>query len=573
VKKLTAFLAAVVVVYGLAVTFAARADEMVHNAHAVIIAGHPEATRLGMSVLHAGGTAADALVTVSLSLNVAEPSNSGLGGKFVLTYYDAKTRDVTSVVAMDAAPLKIDVEQAISLPADQHRRGWHAALVPGLLAGLAQAHAKWGTLSWSALVKPAADLAEHGYPVSDLGASMLAEFSPKIDAEAARVYAPGGHTPRAGTTFRNPDLARTLRIVAEKGPDGFYKGDIADRLIAASVAAGGWFSPDDFHNYKARVLKPLSATYHGHTIYSGPPPTTGGTTLLTTLMCLSAMEEGGRSLRDTRPRDAAYIDTLARALQQVFPQVAREIGDTPDFAPRVAKIFDPRNIRAMASRAAKSDPHDPLDRQKESSLLPANWFDETERVASTTHLIIIDAKGNVACVTQSLGNHFGAAVVAPGTGFLLNDDLNNFSFQTPSSLNYIAPGRWPRSTVTPTIVLDQQRKPLLAIGSPGADRIPVAVLQVLVDVVDFNRPLRDAVTAPRFHLRKAATRSDAPNHIDLEKPVDDTAAAALEQRGWKLTKRDNHDFYFGSVNAALFAPDGTLTAVADRRRTNDAGGE
>src|SRR5205823_5586012 len=132
-----------------------------------------------------------------------------------------------------------------------------------------------------------ADLAEHGFEVSDLAAAMLAEFPPKTDAEAARVYAPGGHTPRAGATFRNPDLARTLRIIQQKGPAGFYKGEIADRLIAASTAAGGWFSADDFHNYKARVLKPVSAAYHGHTIYAGPPPTTGGTTLLATLLCVS----------------------------------------------------------------------------------------------------------------------------------------------------------------------------------------------------------------------------------------------------------------------------------------------
>jgi gamma-glutamyltranspeptidase/glutathione hydrolase len=191
--------------------------------------------------------------------------------------------------------------------------------------------------------------------------------------------------------------------------------------------------------------------------------------------------------------------------------------------------------------------------------------------ASTTHLIIIDARGNIVCATQSLGLHFGSAVVAPGTGFLLNDAMNNLTFNTPSSVNYAAPGKWPRSTMAPTIVLKDD-KPMLVIGAPGGQRIPTGVLQVMLDVVDFHRPLDQAIVAPRFHLRRPLPPGNEPNVVDIDHETDREVETSLKKMGWKPNRRPNGEFYFGAVNAALIRDDGTFFGVADQRRTGDADG-
>jgi gamma-glutamyltranspeptidase/glutathione hydrolase len=191
--------------------------------------------------------------------------------------------------------------------------------------------------------------------------------------------------------------------------------------------------------------------------------------------------------------------------------------------------------------------------------------------ASTTHLIIADRVGNVACATQSLGYHFGAGVAAPGTGFLLNNDMNNFAYQSAGSVNLVGPGKWPRSTMAPTIVLKDGR-PVLAIGSPAGQRIPVMILQVAVDVLKFGRELADAVPAPRFHLRRVT--GGRPNEIDLETGSPSALGDELERMGWRTFPRTNAgDFYFGSVNAVRFLPDGEMVGVADPGRTNAGGGD
>ncbi|MGC4030336.1 MAG: gamma-glutamyltransferase [Tepidisphaeraceae bacterium] len=187
--------------------------------------------------------------------------------------------------------------------------------------------------------------------------------------------------------------------------------------------------------------------------------------------------------------------------------------------------------------------------------------------ACTTHLIIVDSFGNIACVTQSLGLHFGAGVVADGTGVLLNADVSNFGF-TKSSPNAIAPGKWPRSTMTPTIFL-KNNKPVLAIGSPAGQRIPTAVLQVSLDVLDFNRDLKEAIRAARFHV----VRGGKNNHIDIEAASPAGLEDALGRLGWDVERRQVKDYYFGSVNAVQFKADGTLVGVADQRRTSDAAAE
>jgi gamma-glutamyltranspeptidase/glutathione hydrolase len=543
-----------------------RGDDVVQAQHCLIISGHPEATKLGMEVLKRGGSAADALVTVSLALGVVEPGNSGLGGKIILLYYDANAKRVSCLAALDAAPKDLEIDKLLAMNGEERRRGYHAACVPALGKALSAAHEKWGTRPWKSLVEPVANLADTGFVLSPLAAEMLAEFPKDVDAEAARIYAPGGHTWPAGAILRNEDLAHTLSLLAEKGPDAIYKGELAQKLVSASRAAGGWFSEDDLHDYQPRFVEPLCGAYRGYQMYSSPPPLTGGSTLLAALGVLS--EVNFRTL-GVHPRDGRYADVLARVLQQVYPEVTRCVADVPDAGNNLAKILDPANLHAMARRADMSNPRRPTTASSRAAYDDAT-LDDSEQ-ACTTHLIIVDAAGNIVCATQSLGNHFGSGVVAPGMGFLLNNDISNFTFTSPDSANYPAPGKWPRSTMTPTIVL-RNGKPVLAIGAPGGQRIPTGVLQVTIDVLDFQRPLPEAIDAPRFHLRRSSAPTSPVNEIDVEQNFDPLAEKALNDKGWNTFRRDHSEFYFGAVNAAMFLNDGRILGVADQRRTGDAGG-
>jgi gamma-glutamyltranspeptidase/glutathione hydrolase len=552
----------------------ARADESVKGAHELVIAGHPLSTHTGLDVLHAGGNAADALIAVSLSLGVTEPGNSGLGGKMVLLYYDAKTKTVSCIVAMSAGPLHVTADQLKALPPEKREKGWTSVCTPGLPSALAEIHKRWATVPWAKLCEPAIHQAQDGITIIPTAAAMFKDFQPNVDAEATNLYAPGGKTLVVGALFKNPDLAHTLQILADKGPQAFYEGEIAQKLVTASQNAGGFLAMDDFQNYHARSLDPLSTTLGGsfgnYSVYSSPPPLQGGATVLTALKCMSQMD-----WTHAAPRNASYIDTFSRVMQQVYPQESRCSGDSPDSLQRVQQLLSDDSIQQTVALAKSADPHAPYATkpkaaQADSTQKFALAGDDSNN-ASTTHLVIIDKMGDIACCTQSLGLHFGSAVVAPGTGILLNADVSNFSFGSAKSINYFAPGKWPRSTMSPTIFF-QDKQPRLVIGSPAGARIPNLVLQVSLDVLKFHVPLQQAIEAPRFHIVAGYGPANTANHIDIEPLMPAGLEQALTPLGWEINRRQEHDFYFGSVNAALIE-NGEIFGVADQRRTSDAGGD
>jgi gamma-glutamyltranspeptidase/glutathione hydrolase len=584
-----------------------RADESVRGVHELVIAGHPLSTQAGLKVLHDGGNAADALIAVSLSLGVTEPGNSGLGGKMVLLYYDAKTKTVSSIVAMSAGCLHVTADQLKALPPEKREKGWTSICTPGIASALGEIHKHWATRPWADLCQPAIRMANDGVIIIPTAAAMFKDFQPHVDAEADRLYAPDGKTLAVGTLFKNPDLGHTLTILAARGPQAFYEGEIADKLVAASTKGGGYLALDDLKNYHARFLEPLKGSFGNFTVYSSPPPLEGGATVLTALACMDRMDWTG-----AQPRNAKYIDTFSRVLQQVYPEVGRSAGDAPDSLARVAGLLSAASVDQSVALAKAADPRQPYgakhavgsaaedrglrieDRgsriadgqvagDAQSSILnslssilypPSSYAealgDESEK-ASTTHLVIIDKMGNIACCTQSLGLHFGSAVVAPGTGVLFNADVSNFSFGSPKGVNYFVPGKFPRSTMSPTLFCESD-KPRLVIGSPAGARIPNLVLQVSLDVLKFNVPLKSAIEAPRFHIIAGSSDADSANHIDFEPAMPAGLETSLDKLGWKANRRMIQDFYFGSVNAALI-DNGLITGVADQRRTSDAGGD
>lgn len=561
---------------------AVRASESVTVHGPAVVAGHELAAKAGLDVMKKGGNAIDALVATSMTLGVAEPGMSGMGGKLLVMYYDAKTKNVSFMVALNAAPLKLDVQDAIDAPSSRHSKGWKAACVPAMPAGLGAVHERWGSKPWKELVEPAAKLAEQGFILSAKDADMWEEFPTNIDPVAAKIYAPGGKVPVTGQRMTNPDLAKTMRIVANGGWKAFYNGEVAERFVASAQKAGWSMSMEDFSSYKPRWVEPVSFTYKGKKVFTGPPPLTGGATLMGTLKVLEGWDWGSEKPKSSR--DPAFVDAFARAMLSVGTAVGRSAGDIPDSLSRVKDAFTDADILKLREAAKtmslqgggggggggdatgmlpNSDlPALALGIEGSNDLLG----DETPQ-GCTTPLIITDAQGNIVVATQSLGLHFGSGVVAEGTGVLLNSDMSNFAFKTKSSPNMIAPGKWPRSTIAPTLVL-KDGKPLFAASGAGGARIPPAVGQVLADMLEFDRDALSAVTQSRFNPR----RTTAGATVDIEGGMAPEVADYLKKNGWTIDQRTSGGLYFASVQVMKWAPDGKVTVAADRRRNSDAQG-
>ena len=527
------------------------------SAGGVVVSGSPQSTEAGIRILKQGGSAADAAVAVSLTLGVTEPFNSGLGGKLVVLYYDASNGKVSFLDAIETAPAGMSVEAMRSLSSTDRSRGWHSAAVPGCAAGLELMQKKWGKLSWKELVKPAVGYARDGFPLAD---KQLVEFGNKFDLvtkdpEAAKIYYPGKKVPEKNAILKNPDLARTMELMGDKGPQEFYQGDIADKLVSASKKGGGSFAKEDFKNYRPREFAPLEQDYKSYHIYAGAPPITGGATVLLTLKSLEA-----KNWSNTISMSLARIEQVARAWQNIYPIVSSNFGDTPDRAERIQKVFSKENLSALAKNVLESSAPD-----------TATGADESPENAETTHFIVMDKVGNIVCATQSLSLHWGAAVVAPGTGILLNDSLSNFGFGTKKYVNSAEPGKRPRSTMAPVIVM-QKGKPVIALGSPASDRIPTGVYQVLSNLIDFTMDPIAAIDQPRFHLNRAKSPSEPKNALELEEGFDVSLAEELK-KNWQISFKKKDQYYFGSVNVVRILPDGKREAFADERRTNVAAGE
>jgi gamma-glutamyltranspeptidase/glutathione hydrolase len=532
----------------------------------MVVAAHPQAVEAGVAVLKAGGNAVDAAVATSLAVGVAEPYGSGLGGKLMLLYFEARTGRTYAIDAMDAAG-SVNVSAYLKRPDTDRTYGYGAVCVPGLGAGLWLAHQKWGARPWAENVRPAIALAREGFRILPKTRELFAEKEKELrrgDPEIARLYLPGGTLPAVGSRLPNEDLARTMEQLAAQGRDGFYRGPVADAIVRASKQGGGSLTHDDLANYEARVSEPVMIEFRGRTIISGPPPTSGAALFLPVMKALEDESFGGGPLRT-----AANLDRIGRVWRVVQPQIARTVGDAEDSRFRFEKLIAPDSIAAIRAQA-----FGPPAAKKKVALAPIEEMPRhyESAAAATTHFIVVDGQGNIVCATQSQSLHFGAAVVPPGTGVVMNNSMSNFTFTDPTSLNYLAPGRRSRSTIGPTIVLRAGR-PELAIGIPGASRIPTAILQVLLDRLALNRPLAEAIGDTRVHYTAPIRRGEV-EAFEAEQSFPHAEAQALRALGWRvnLPERAGTGRFFGGVNAVEFNVDGTLTGYADPRRTNVAAG-
>jgi gamma-glutamyltranspeptidase/glutathione hydrolase len=543
--------------------------------HAMVVSQQPLASGAGLEILQAGGNAVDAGVATALALAVTHPRAGNLGGGGFLLYYRARDSLATFIDFRETAPAR--AHRDLYLGADGRvdtlrlRVGPGAAGVPGSLAGLQLAWAKYGSLPWNSLVAPAVRLAREGFVVDADLAAVLVDETPVLSRfpATAAIFLPGGRPLAAGDRLVQPDLARTLDEVARSGALTFYEGVVAERIVQDMERHGGLVSRDDLARYRAVERRPLRGRYRGLEILAAPPPSSGGMTLLQTLALLEPFE-----LPQMVRRSAPHVHLVAEALARAFADRNAWLGD-PDFVPMpLAGMLAPPYLDVVrsaispdrATPAAFLRPGDawrwePGGRPERAPAAGTAGHREGDH---TTHLSVVDARGDVVALTTTLNSDFGCGAVVEGAGFLLNNEMDDFTAQPGvpnqyglrgSDANAIAPGKRMLSSMAPTIVLRAGR-PWLVLGSRGGPRIITAVLNLLLDVHDHGLDLEQAVAAPRFH-----DQGD-PDVLWFEPgALDAEAQHALRSMGHTLRERT----VYGSIQAIEIAPDGTRRGVSDPR--------
>ena len=538
------------------------------------------ATQVGISVLQGGGNAVDAAVAVSFALAVVNPEAGNLGGSgFLLARMaDGLTAalDYRGVAPRAATPhMFVDADGALT---ERSQIGPSAAAVPGSVMGLWEAHRELGSLPWGALVEPAVSLAG-GFRVLE---RLVRAYPHHIVEglrrfpESARVFLPGGGVPRPGDIFRQPELALALERIRDRGPDGFYRGQTAELIVAALQRDGGVMDLADLASYEVRRRQALAFPYRGHEILAMPPSSSGGVALAETSHILSAFDLGGLAWHGPE-----HVHLLAEAWRRAFADRNHYLAD-PDFADvpvlqltsRAYGLWRSLGIGPAASSSAGVGPG--LAAFREGGGPPGSrWHSRLaaphREGSHTTHVSIVDAAGNAVAVTTTLNTWFGSKFVAAGTGVLLNNEMDDFTTRagTPNhfgllqgTANAIAPGKRMLSAMAPTIVLDGAGRLSMVLGAPGGASIITTVFQVISNVLDHRMSLAEAVVAPRVHHQHLPDRIDAePSGL----PQD--VAAALRTMGHDVEERTEP---WGDVQAIRVEQDGTLEGVADARRGGTA---
>jgi len=515
-----------------------------------VATAHPLASEAAASVLRAGGNAADAAVAAAFTLSVVESSSSGIGGGGFALVWVARERKLHVLDFREVAPAAARRDMFLRGGKPDlalSRDGGLAVGVPGAMKGYAELARRFGTRPLAKLVEPAARIAERGYRVG------LAEHEKAEErlaclradpgaAETLLVPGSGGERVAAppGATAVRRDLARTLRALG-KDPEAFYRGPLARRIVAAVRVRGGILTEADLAAYRVREHEPLWGTYRGHRIASMPPPSAGGAILLGLLRVLEGADPAGGGYRPE-----PFLHRLVEAERRLFARRASLLGDpatVPGARAEAERMAGAELARELASEIG--------ERATPSSEI-APPFPEEPGSENTTHLSVVDAEGNAVAMTTTVNGRFGSCVLVPGTGILLNDQMDDFDAApgvpnqfglVGAGANAVAPGKVPLSSMAPTIVLDPEGRFLLAVGSPGGATIPSTVAQVIVNVVDHGMRLDDALAAPKIHHQWLPDRVLAePWALDAD------TAAALRARGHEVEVRARP---FGNAQAVL----------------------
>ena len=521
------FSAASVLAPAFAPAFAA-APPPVAGRDGMVVSAQRLATAVGVDILRHGGTAVDAAVAVGYALAVTYPAAGNLGGGGFMTLRLADGQ-LAFLDFREKAPGAATPGMFLG-PDGQLVRGrstttWLGVGVPGSIAGLEEVRTRWGTLPRAVLLAPAIRLAREGFVLTPGDEPLFAAAAKSLAADpaTAAIFLPGGQPPKAGDRLLQPDLARTLEQLSREGPDAFYRGPIGDALVAASQAGGGLFTKADLEAYRVRLLPPITCDYRGFTVVSAPPPSSGGVALCEMLNILESDD-----LQALGYRSAASVHAMAEAMRFAFVDRNNRLGD-PAFVDNPVDELTSKPYAAILRARI-----DPVRATPSTTLGPA-----AHEGTNTTHYAVVDAAGNAVAVTYTLNEWFGVKKTIPGTGIVLNNEMDDFTAQpgkpnifglVQGPANAVAAGKTPLSSMSPTILL-KDGKPVAVLGSPGGPRIITTVLNLIVNLVDYGMTAQEAVDTPRIHHQWL------PDTLYAERfALSPDTRALLESRGYKVAE-------------------------------------
>ena len=527
---------------------------------AIASASKYEVSQVGAEILSKGGNAVDAAVAMGFAQAVAEPFTNGPGGGGLAVIHTAEGENIFvdfREIAPKAATLDLYID-AEGKSNGKTMTGGLASGIPGDVAGLLFMLENYGSgdLSRQEIMEPAIRIATEGLYVSTYAANAITDAYDKATTFPAmqKVYWDENGLPlEQGVILKNPDFAKTLALIAEKGKDGFYKGEVAQAIVDSLAMYEGVMTLEDLAGYEATAKEPVSGTYRGYTLLSSPPPSSGGTILIEILNILENFDVS--ALKVNSPE---YIHLFVETFKLAYADRAQYMAD---------EAFADVPIDGLTNKEYAKKRSEMLDLAKAQSFT----FDDPtlfEHV-DTTHFSVADAAGNCVAITKTINYYFGSGVMVDGYGFMMNNEMDDFS-TNPESVNKVEPGKKPLSSMSPTVVLDPEGKPFLVLGTPGGARIFASIAQIISRVIDHKIPLHDAISVPKIWNNGPA------NNFQYETPLKGYEDYAITQETVDALTAMGHDKIgtaaSGAVQAIEFLEDGTLYGTADPRQDGKAVG-
>ena len=515
------------------------------------------ATLVGLSILKEGGNAVDAAVAVGFALAVTHPKAGNLGGGGFMLVHLGETGRTVAIDYREKAPLKaarnMFLDESGEVDMERARHSVYSCGVPGTVAGLSLALEEYGTMPLEEVLAPAIRLAEKGFAVTpELRKSLLkAKERMKKSSESMEIFfKSNGEPPREGEILRQKNLAWSLREISKNGPRAFYRGTIAKKITAYMKKEGGLITGRDLASYESLIREPVTGSYRGYSIHSMPPPSSGGVHLIQMLNILERYP-----LSRYGHNSARYVHILSETMKLAYADRSKHLGD-PDFSPVPTEHLISKQYAKRLANRVNPQKATPSRHVKPGSPVPAGGTD-------TTHFTVADRFGNVVSNTYTLNFAYGSGLAVPGTGILLNNEMDDFSAKpgTPNAYgliggekNSIAPGKRMLSSMTPTIVFKDE-KLFLATGSQGGSRIITSVLQIILNVIDHKMSIREATSAPRIHHQWL------PDILYVEKDAGKELETELRKKGYEVKRTAP----MGSTQS-LARSDGLFHGAADPRR-------
>ncbi|MEC5423973.1 gamma-glutamyltransferase [Virgibacillus sp. C22-A2] len=532
----------------------------------MVSTSHPLASQVGADVLKKGGNAIDAAIAIQFTLNVTEPMMSGIGGGGFMMIYDSETEETTIVNSRERAPAGATPDMFLDedgnpIPFSQRILHGNAVGVPGTLKGLDEAHDRWGTRPFQQLIGPAVKLAQKGFPVDAYLASAIESNKDKLMRSAAGdIFVPNGEPLQEGDLLVQEDLANTLKLIRSEGSEAFFEGEIAEALAATVQDFGGSMTVQDLANYDVTIDEPIWGEYQGYNIASMPPPSSGGVFLLQMLGILDNFDLSEYDIKSwekyhllSETMHLAYADRAAYAGDPEFVEVPLNGLIHPEYIAERQELID---LHSVNENPTAGDPWQYED--DTANYEPANQPNDRE-YGETTHYTVSDRWGNVVSNTTTIEQVFGSGIMVPGYGFMLNNELTDFD-AVPGGANEVQPNKRPLSSMTPTIVFDNG-EPVLTVGSPGGPTIITSVLQTIINVVEYDMDVEDAVEESRIYTNNL-------NSYRYEAGVPSEVIDTLNDMGHSFGTSPTS---IGNVQSILIDHDnGMFKGVADSRRAGAA---